>query len=451
MAFLIWVLKKNWLLIILFTIISWVAGSMYGTANFVPQYEAKALLMVVNSKEVDPETGISTEKIDYMTLMANRELAKTYSDAISSTLVLEPVAAALNNKVALDELRLAVTAQPVGNSELIEVRVVYPDAEIAAEIANTTAATFIQEVNHLFKVSNVKSVDTASVNWEPATPSALLYPTVSAMAGLILIFLSCLAYNYWRQPVREEDVKGLAAPIVGRVTRIRALKRKGLPKLMAARERLRNQFWHIQTLLLQKTGRHKVVLVTSASKGEGKSTVCLGLALAFAHSGLSAVLIDASLGSPNPITALNTRTNPDATVHTRGSSPLRLIEAELNQVRVISMDIDADNAYPIFTSEVFAKYLSELADEYDLVLIDGPPLLDCAEALLLASLADGVLLVVKEGIPGVRLSDVSNLIKQTGTAVYGTVMNRGAGRFMSINIAGPIRRWREKLKNYGNS
>jgi capsular exopolysaccharide synthesis family protein len=138
------------------------------------------------------------------------------------------------------------------------------------------------------------------------------------------------------------------------------------------------------------------ILVTSTAPAEGKSTIAANLAIAFAQTGRQVLLLDADLRrhSQSRVFGIN---NP------LGLTNLLLqnvaLELTLCDVGVDNLNVIASGPIPTNPTEVLGSFrmrdlLKRLRLKYDYVLIDSPPILASADASLLSSIADGVILVV---------------------------------------------------------
>ena len=159
----------------------------------------------------------------------------------------------------------------------------------------------------------------------------------------------------------------------------------------------------------------QIVLVSSSVRGEGRTTLATSLATYAAHSLPRVILIDLDFRHPEVAPALKLEAN---------NGLLDLIETDcpvddiVQHVPELKLDVLTVSGYSIDPVTIFAdgklhNTLQELRNHYDLIVIDGPPLLGVAEAGLLASLADTVLFAVKWGV---TRSDVAqNAVRELQT------------------------------------
>jgi capsular exopolysaccharide synthesis family protein len=172
------------------------------------------------------------------------------------------------------------------------------------------------------------------------------------------------------------------------------------------------------------------VLVTSATPQEGKTTITANLAVVLAQSEKKVALIDADLRRPQ----LHRRFQ----LHNRiGLSDLFLLSRPLESIpqgilqrleaaklAIITAGKLPPNPAELLTSQKMSHFLDLLNQEYDLILIDTPPVLSVTDAAALAPNMDGVILVAKPGIT--KLKDFQQALEQlqaVNARVLGVVLN----------------------------
>jgi capsular exopolysaccharide synthesis family protein len=173
----------------------------------------------------------------------------------------------------------------------------------------------------------------------------------------------------------------------------------------------------------------KSIAITSAIKGEGKSTTAINLAIAFAKSGKSVLLIDANLRDPALHLAF-----PLNREGIGGLSNILLKKNEINEV-IQQSEIDnlsillsgnlPSNPSDLLSSERMNALLAELRNSYDVILIDTPPVLKLTDAKIVASKCDGVLLVLRHGkVKREIAKQVKEDLAQVNANLLGIVMNK---------------------------
>lgn len=168
----------------------------------------------------------------------------------------------------------------------------------------------------------------------------------------------------------------------------------------------------------------KVFAVTSYSKGEGKSTVSSNLAISFSKMGKKVLLIDADMRRPNIHNIF--KLNNSAGLSNVVSKMISFEEAVKCDV-ITDLDVLVAGTIPPNPSELmcsnsFIKMIEKLAEEYEYIIIDTPPVGVVADALLLKDLIAGFVVVVREKVTTHRdLSKLLESMKLADTKVLGLV------------------------------
>lgn len=173
------------------------------------------------------------------------------------------------------------------------------------------------------------------------------------------------------------------------------------------------------------SGRGHVILLTSTVPGEGKTLTSANLALSLARGGQRVLLVDADLRQAAASRLLGCAPGPGlAEVLAAGSGAL----ARVRPVAGLGLDVLPAGG-PGFEDRCAARalepLLAELRSAYDWVVVDAPPVGAVADALVLAPLADGTLLVVQaERVPRPAAQLTAERLARSGGRLLGVVLNR---------------------------
>jgi capsular exopolysaccharide synthesis family protein len=170
----------------------------------------------------------------------------------------------------------------------------------------------------------------------------------------------------------------------------------------------------------------KTILVTSSGASEGKTSVAINLAVVMAQGGKKVILMDADLRRPSVSEKLGVPNN-------KGLSDLFLGQLEVKDVRT-SWDVEnvttimsgppPPNPVDLLSSTRMDDILEDLKQDADIIILDGPPFL-VADAGILASKVDGVLLVFRHGYTRREVArNATERFKRVGANVLGVVFNR---------------------------
>jgi capsular exopolysaccharide synthesis family protein len=174
----------------------------------------------------------------------------------------------------------------------------------------------------------------------------------------------------------------------------------------------------------------KKILLTSVNTSEGKSLITQQMLWNLAKRGKRTVLIDADLRRSNLVMDLEFSTDGPITglAHfLAGYSTLEdvLYETNIPQAVILPMGRNVKSPVALLALPQFGEMLETLAETFDIVLIDSPPLGVVIDAADIASNCDGTVIVVEHDKTRRKdLVNVRNLIDQTGCPILGCVINK---------------------------
>ena len=262
----------------------------------------------------------------------------------------------------------------------------------------------------------------------------------AGMAGggaflFILFGIAFLEFRTRRLSSVDEVVGGLRMRFVGSLPSLRSRKRK------AGSSGKSGDRWHDQlaesiettrTVLLHAAQSEslRLIVVTSAVGGEGKTLTCSHLAASLARAGRKTLLIDADLRRPALQRIFNLRIQPGFSDMLRGEVDLAgaVQPGPIVGLSVISAGNTDDRAIQALSQPVLGELFTKFRQEYDFVIVDSAPILPVADSQVICQQADGVVFTV--------LRDVSRLpqiyaaherLVALRIRVLGTVVNGSDG------------------------
>lgn len=171
----------------------------------------------------------------------------------------------------------------------------------------------------------------------------------------------------------------------------------------------------------------KTLLVTSSVPGEGKSTVAINLALAHAQT-KRVLLIDGDMRRPSIAKVLGLdNTHPGLSMLVLGMQKLEncVYKIEGTSLEVLTAGSIPPNPLELLLSEKFKELLVQLRETYDTIIIDSPPVQLVSDAVVLSSMATGVVFVLKADATPFQLARRAIRAMQRGGApMYGVVLNQ---------------------------
>jgi len=256
--------------------------------------------------------------------------------------------------------------------------------------------------------SSVSIVDEATIPGKPVSPNLLVNLAVALVAGLFFGLLTVLIKSQFDQQLRtpEDIAAATGLPILGIIPKS-DLAISIPEELDNPRSALSEAFFSARThiALSRANGLAKTLSITSSREREGKSTTAYALARTIAKMDLRVLMIDADLRRPSVHRFFGVPNK-------LGLSELLSANAELAEV-VQNTDFEnlfvvASGTLPPSPTELLAHstldtVLAKARELYDVVIVDGPPILGMADALLIAAKVDGVVFVA-EAEGGTRAS-----------------------------------------------
>jgi capsular exopolysaccharide synthesis family protein len=177
---------------------------------------------------------------------------------------------------------------------------------------------------------------------------------------------------------------------------------------------------------LRRSRQAHVLLIASSLPGDGKTTTASNLAITLANAGRRTLLIDGDLRKPSLHRLFDVAVEggfSDALLSRESID--RLVQPTfVNNLDLLTTGRDVSNPAELLASERLGEVLNELRALYDMVLIDSSPLLLVTDPSIIASVADGIILVVKISSTRRHDLDVTNdMLKTLGVPVLGMVIN----------------------------
>ncbi len=176
---------------------------------------------------------------------------------------------------------------------------------------------------------------------------------------------------------------------------------------------------------LQNGGGLKKVVITSGAPGEGKTTVAANLAISLArHTSQKVLLLEGDLRHPAVAFKLGLENLPGLRDWFEGQEPLTqfIYQLDGHQLWLLPAGAPAEDALRILQSERFGDAMNRLSDCFDWIIIDAPPLAPLADIHFWVQKADGVLLVIRDGVAQ-KETLVRGLAGLDATKLLGVVHN----------------------------
>jgi succinoglycan biosynthesis transport protein ExoP len=322
-----------------------------------------------------------------------------------------------------DELGGLFSARQIADAEA-EIR----GLELKLSSLQSTYATLLGNSTR-GATNTVSIVETANLPRVPVGPNKGMMVLLAAVIGLVLAVGAAYLLEYLDDTVKTATEAGnlLNLPVIGHIPEIEKGMNDGTYLTKNPRSAVAEAFRGLRTNLefAAVDKPLKVILVSSAAIGDGKTSVAAGLATIMAQGGKTVLLVDADLRRPSIHRFLGLSNKNGLTDVFRSSIELHeaLQTWNLEKVMVIPGGEPPPNPAELLGSKKMDTILDSLRKVADVVILDGPPFL-VTDAALLSAKVDGVLLVVRSGFS--RKNEVLYSLEQldrAGARVVGVALN----------------------------
>lgn len=325
-----------------------------------------------------------------------------------------------------DELTNMFSARQIADAQTqitgLQSKLTTLQANYAALLANTQKGA----------INTISVVEPAALPTDPIGPNKLATILLAAAIGLGLAGGGAYLLEYLDDTLKNPDdvQKVLGVTTLGAVPRLDDPQTSGLVALAggqsAAAEAYRILRTNLQFAEVERPLR--TLLVTSPAPSEGKSLTTANLAVALAQAGRRTVVVDADLHRPRQHRVFGLRNNIGLTtglLEARPSLDGLLQETTVPGLRILTSGPLPPNAAELLGSARMKELLAQLLTETDIIVLDSPPATALADAAILSTQCDGVLLVLDSGSTRREVARRAlEALRRVNTRVIGALLNR---------------------------
>lgn len=468
------ILRRRKRIVVLSTLLA-VGAALVWSFLQPPVYAGRAEVLLqprTTESPFDPTTGVRSDPV---------RVQQTEIRIVGS----QPIRAAVRDKVGEAP---AVSVRPLGQTDLIEIRADSEDAGRAAEIANAYATAYIDfrrtqavddvlaaaqqirariddlqrqidlapepqreslltqqglfrqkldelQVDAALKSGGAQLVTQAAAESSPVSPRPVRNAVVAGIVGLLVGFGLAFLVDYLDDSVKSKDeverITG-GVPVIGMIPAVGAWKTGGKPRVIAIddptatqSEAYRTLRTSIQFLALEHPMR--ALQITSPGAEEGKTTTLANLGITLAGAGHRVVIVCCDLRRPRVHEFFGLDNSIGFTSVLLGAAPL---SAALQQVpaerrlSVLASGSVPPNPSELLSSSRTLEVFTSLQAEFDIVLIDSPPVLPVTDALVLSGQVDATLVVSVAGVTTRKeIGRTVEMLRQVDAPLVGIVLN----------------------------
>lgn len=252
------------------------------------------------------------------------------------------------------------------------------------------------------QANNVAIIDRADTPAEPVSPNIPLNMALSLLAGLSLAGMFVFGREQLFDTIRTvEDVnRKLEVPALGAIPMTKGdddVRTEALDSLSHVAE----AFSSVRSTLMLASvhGLPRSLMFTSVQQSEGKSSSCFATAVALGRIGKKVLVIDLDLRRPNQHHMMNVKNALGMSDLMTQNAHLEQVlhHTEFNNVDFIASGGVAPNPAELLSGGLLGTLLREFEKQYDIVIIDSPPLLGLADAVEIGAAAESSLFIIESG------------------------------------------------------
>jgi len=420
------VLRRRLVLIVTATLLAGIAAAVFSFYYIAPVYQAKTTLLV--KQEMTESSLINQLQLADVNL--NMRLAQTYAEIISSRRVLSRVIDNLDLQTTVEGLQEALSVTQVKDTELIDILIKGKDPSLTRDIANETAAVFIEEVEKIMKIETVNVLDEAVLPVAPISPNKTMNVLIALVLGLMASVGGVILVETLDRTLKTAgEVKNhLGLNVVGAIPLSEDLAEREVYMEVDPKSSLSEAYRVMRTNLkfAAINKEVKTFLVTSSLESEGKSTTSINLASTLGQAGSRVLLVDADFRKPVIYKSLNRNVNIGLTniLTDQGDYHDFIIREKDTCFDTLSSGTIPPNPSEILGSPAMKDFITQVREEYDFVIFDTPPVAVVTDAAVLSTLVDASLLVVSAGRVDYHIARRAvELLENVNANLAGVILN----------------------------
>lgn len=292
------------------------------------------------------------------------------------------------------------------------------------------------QINEQSTPGNVLIIDDARVPEDPSKPNRKLIVAVGLVLGLGLGFGFAFVRNYFDNTVKTpEELQQKNISLLAWIPEMYIADKNKAPGsefvVNKKSDSTASEAYRALRTRVRYSGSEgslpKKILITSSSSGEGKTTTAANLAGSFAQANLKVLLLDCDLRKPRVHKVFGHDRYPGFIDYFFGQASFDELLRKTDQANLFYMTGGTipPNPAEILGSNKMDDFFKKLESQFDLIIIDSPPLIAVTDSEILAQSVDAALLVVAAGVTEYEILEKSLDILKMGKAQFlGTVLNK---------------------------
>lgn len=279
--------------------------------------------------------------------------------------------------------------------------------------------------------NNISVIDPAIVSYDKYKPNTKMNLAFGAIAGLIIGSMLALLVGSSDTKIKSiEDIREVSdLPLLGKIPKVKTQSSGAVLALDEPSSIIAEAFRSLRTSLMFSTpeGLPKLLHITSAEADEGKSNIAHNLASVFSQTGKRILLIDADLRKPSIGKYLNMKPSANLAEYLQGNTSIDsiIVTTDMPNLSIITGDTVDSAPADLLSNDRMLSLLERMSDQFDLIILDSPPVLGLADALILSNRSVATLFVIESNKTNQQsLSDALERLRMGYGNVIGFVLSK---------------------------
>lgn len=438
-----------------------------------PDYTASAQMYV--STDDSEKTTANLSELDYAQKVVN-----TYINFLQTKVFYKEVLNSTGLNYTLGELKSMTTMRSVNNTEIFELSVTSKDPNDSYLLVKTMQDLAPKMIRDIKSKAVISVVDPAELPTSPSGPNLLLNTLIGGVLGFMGAFLLSVVWEIVNVNIKNQEdlISRFNRPVLGVIPdfsepnntksrvvkivrklnkytiyskRIHDLKLKDDKRTVGENTEnkveptvtISNKFFVTEAYKSLRTNLRftlrnegcKKLIVCSPVPEDGKSTTSTNLAITIAQGNNRVLLIDCDLRKGRLHSFFHVKHSPGISDCLSGiASVLDVIyKTSMENLYLLPMGSIPPNPTELMSSNQMEELIKNLEKNYDYIIMDTPPINVVSDSLSLVKLADGVILVVREG--KTSYANIESALSKyefakaniLGFTLNGAILNQGKG------------------------
>lgn len=429
---------EKWHIVVLTGLVCAIIGLAIAFLTYTDKYSSQIMLIASNKS-----SALAAAVQSQSDFNASASLASSIKYVFTTTELSTKVADSCGYKLSADQVKSYVSVKSVEETPIIYITVTTTDPNVSYAIANAYVDNYSEAAEAAFPNTALTVIDPPLLPSRPNTDrSKIIYPMLGLLVGLFAACVFIVFSVIYKDTLKISDdiTNKLGMKVLGVIGKVTRKTKKGEPKQGIIITDKRTGFGFIESYKIIRTKiehaterqNYKAFVVTSTMENEGKTTSATNIALSLAQNGKSVLLIDADLRKPSVAKTLGFSAADDEGICGIVSGKKTLKESikysEKYQLFVLVSGKAVENSTEVLSSQKMGEIIESAKKEFDYVIVDTAPCGIIADASILATYCDTIILVIKQDYASARrIKRAVENFENSGSEVLGCIFNDSEG------------------------